>query len=247
MKTVTFKSKLKNFFRYLSHLYLYDSSQSFVKTEMESAKVLIAFLLFQNKNDEEIIEILYKRFEPYRHKLGFVNSYIHLKQLINSTVRQRVSSYTYQYLSELPTNYRLFVLYSLIEIASFDKLYSIKEDSFIDNVREKLKIPKATLTSIIDIYSKRGLKEEQKLINEAQRKKATKSFSEIFIPYNAYKILGISPSVTKAHLKKVYRTLVKKYHPDKFYGQREAIIQKAEDKFQEITEAYEIILKFKKY
>jgi len=50
-----------------------------------------------------------------------------------------------------------------------------------------------------------------------------------------YETLGVSKSVTKDELKKSYRTLVKKYHPDK---NKEA---DAETKFKEVQEAYEIL------
>jgi len=49
--------------------------------------------------------------------------------------------------------------------------------------------------------------------------------------------MGVLPSVTKLQLKKTYRTLAKKYHPDKFAGQSEEIIQKAEEKILKIKEA----------
>ena len=59
--------------------------------------------------------------------------------------------------------------------------------------------------------------------------------------------MGVSTTITKAQLKKVYRTLAKKYHPDKYHGQSDETIQRAEDKFQEILEAYEIIKKYKDF
>ncbi len=242
------RTKLKNYIRYINYIFQYDSREGFVKTEIESAKVLIHFLKFQNKNKDNIIELLYNRYEIYKMRFGFVNSYIHLKTLVKREIRQKAISFsTFKYLSELPTKYRLFVLYSLIEFAASDKIFSLKEDSFIDTIREKIKIPKSTLKSIIEIYSKNGLKEERKILEEKERRKTVKEISKSFLPYNAYKILGVSTSVTKRKLKNAYRTLAKKYHPDKFYGQTDAIIQEMENKFQEITEAYEIIKRYKKY
>ncbi|NOZ35736.1 MAG: DnaJ domain-containing protein [Chlorobi bacterium] len=67
------------------------------------------------------------------------------------------------------------------------------------------------------------------------------------LPYEAYRIMGVLPSVTKLQLKKTYRTLAKKYHPDKFAGQSEEIIQKAEEKILKIKEASYVILKHKTY
>jgi len=51
-----------------------------------------------------------------------------------------------------------------------------------------------------------------------------------------YEILGVAKNVSQEDLKKVYRELTKKWHPDKNQGNPEA-----EEKFKEITEAYEIL------
>jgi len=59
----------------------------------------------------------------------------------------------------------------------------------------------------------------------------------------AYKILGASPSDELNAIKKKYRALVKKYHPDiiQAQGADEHYIQDATRKIQEINEAYEVI------
>ena len=51
-----------------------------------------------------------------------------------------------------------------------------------------------------------------------------------------YKILGVSKDVSDAELKKVYRKLARKYHPDSNPGDA-----KAEAKFKEISEAYTVL------
>ena len=50
-----------------------------------------------------------------------------------------------------------------------------------------------------------------------------------------YKILGVNPKASEAEIKKVYRKLALKYHPDKNPG------KESEDLFKEISEAYGII------
>ena len=51
-----------------------------------------------------------------------------------------------------------------------------------------------------------------------------------------YKTLGVSKDVTAADLKKTYRKLARKYHPDSNQGDA-----KAEAKFKEISEAYSVL------
>ena len=58
-----------------------------------------------------------------------------------------------------------------------------------------------------------------------------------------YKILGISPSATDDEVKKAYRKMAIKYHPDKVATLGEDVQKAAEEKFKTISQAYEAICK----
>ncbi len=58
---------------------------------------------------------------------------------------------------------------------------------------------------------------------------------------NAYKILEIDKNVSDDEVKKAYRTMAKKYHPDRVNTENEAIKKGAEEKFKEVQRAYEEI------
>ena len=51
-----------------------------------------------------------------------------------------------------------------------------------------------------------------------------------------YEILGIGKNADEAEIKKAYRQMALKYHPDKNPGNKEA-----EERFKEAAEAYEVL------
>ncbi|MBQ7940752.1 MAG: J domain-containing protein, partial [Clostridia bacterium] len=58
-----------------------------------------------------------------------------------------------------------------------------------------------------------------------------------------YMTLGVSRDATDEEIKKAYRTLARKYHPDNYAGSDLADV--AEEKMKEINEAYDMIGKMR--
>jgi DnaJ like chaperone protein len=71
------------------------------------------------------------------------------------------------------------------------------------------------------------------------------SIKAMFVPNTdtAYKILEVEPTVTDEELKKAYRRMAVKYHPDKVAYLGEDFKKTANEKFQKVNEAYEKIKK----
>jgi len=63
---------------------------------------------------------------------------------------------------------------------------------------------------------------------------------------SAYKILEVEPTATDDELKKAYRKMAVKYHPDKVHYLGADIQKAAHEKFQKVNEAWEIIKKQRK-
>lgn len=58
-----------------------------------------------------------------------------------------------------------------------------------------------------------------------------------------YKVLEIEPTATPEEIKKAYRQMAIKYHPDKVASMGEEFQKGAKEKFQKIQEAYDNIKK----
>ena len=58
---------------------------------------------------------------------------------------------------------------------------------------------------------------------------------------NDYKILEVDKNSSNDEIKKSYRALAKKHHPDKVQHLGEAYVKAAQDKFQKIQKAYQNI------
>jgi DnaJ like chaperone protein len=114
---------------------------------------------------------------------------------------------------------RLELINLLLQVANADGNLDPQELSVIEQIVINMAVQNADYQSILALY---------------QRHKDTNW---------AYTALEIQPSATDEEVKKAYRRMAMKYHPDKVANAGEEIRQQATEKFRGINEAYEHIKK----
>lgn len=114
----------------------------------------------------------------------------------------------------------------LIQLAFVDGTVSKSEEDILQTIAEAFEFDPNTYHAIFDKFEK--IMQNIKPQNNIE---------------DAYKLLGVSKTDEMSVVKKAYRKLVRKYHPDiiKSQGKSEAYMQEATEKTQEINQAYEMI------
>ena len=125
---------------------------------------------------------------------------------------------------------RVKIMEYLLNLAFIDKQFSDAERMITEDISNALKIK---------------IEDFNNLVNRFQSFYTQQASNKALSLEKAYEILESNPSDDAATIKKNYRNLVKKHHPDIISGQgaSQDIIDEATRKLQEINEAYELIKK----
>lgn len=83
--------------------------------------------------------------------------------------------------------------------------------------------------------SKEKFQKKEKFSSSSSNKESKKNSSQL--PQDFYERLGVKKTASEKEIKKAYRKLAVKYHPDKNPNNKE----ESEEKFKQITEAYEVL------
>lgn len=114
---------------------------------------------------------------------------------------------------------RLEILHFLLDLAHADGAYDPAEQQVIEQIFQALYVSPADYRALLALY---GRQQD---------------------PDWAYKALEIEPSATNEDVKKAYRRMAMKYHPDKVASAGDDVKQKATEKFRAVNEAYEAVKK----
>ena len=129
---------------------------------------------------------------------------------------------------------KIQLLHYLIGIAVADGEMSQSELNVLKRIARSLRISEQTFMSILAMFN------FQRENGGYHRRTTTNTTNGISLD-NAYKVLGISPNADEAEIKKAYRKLAIKYHPDKVSQLGEEFQKGAKEKFQKVQDSYEKI------
>ena len=158
--------------------------------------------------------------EYFNRNFGYSTS-VEAVKMLRDLLNQNIPLYdvTTQMKNKMDYSSRLQLLHFLYGISGADNIYDKKELEIIGIIADYL-----------------GIEEKDK-----------SSIRAMFVPDTdaAYKILEIEPTASVDEIKRAYREMAKKYHPDKVNYLGEDIKKAAEEKFRKVNEAYEKIKKEK--
>lgn len=175
------------------------------------------------------------RFDPKRAKKAFrllLQHELSLKHLTNwMNVR-------------LNADERDAIMYLMIELTLEDGSVTGKEYTVFKDLTHRTGISLKQLKTMIAAQQQKKAREDAE---DSRRQQENKNhFKKHSTPSKskrkqAFEVLGVSEHASEQEIKKAYRTLVKKYHPDRFSGQGETKINLAKERFIEIQLAYDLI------
>ena len=138
-----------------------------------------------------------------------------LRDLLNQNIP--VTDVCHQIQKNMDYSSRLQLLHFLFGIAQADGNVDVSEANLIDHIAQNMGITGKDFESIKSMF--------------------------VADTEGAYKILEIEPSATDEEIKKAYRKMAMKYHPDKVSYLGEDFQKAANEKFQKVNEAYEQLKK----
>lgn len=133
----------------------------------------------------------------------------------------------------------------LFGIATADGNYSAEEDAVLRRIARRLGINQSDFISIYSRHVGSGYSSYGGYGNYGSGYSSSYSGGNSGHPYGSspksdpYEVLGINPTASNDEIKKAYRRLAMKYHPDKVEGMGEEVKKQSEEQFRKINEAYE--------
>lgn len=145
-----------------------------------------------------------------------------MRRAINSNIN--LSKLSYVASKNLNYEERIQLLHFMFGFALSDNFMSGLEIELIRLAAQYMQISESDMNSVYSFYFKPKVSEQKK---------------------QYYDILGVTPESSLDEIRKAYRSLAMKHHPDKIAHLGEEMQNQAKEKFQLIVEAYKIVKKQK--
>ena len=138
-------------------------------------------------------------------------------RLLNQFVSQDVNIYQVgpQIAQHMNYSQRLQLLHYLAQIANADGEFSKSEKPVLEAIGSVIGLSEGDISSVVAMFYKET--------------------------NSAYKVLEVSPSATDEEVRKAYRRMAMKYHPDKVATLGPDVQKAATEKFRQIQEAYDAV------
>lgn len=160
-----------------------------------------------------------------------------------------------EYSKKLSIDERKFIFSMACQIYVYNNINDFRTSNVLKKIAQELNLQKGYVDQIKAKYLKQELIYQQRLREEKkQQKQQEKQHHQDneqgrkiykFVHHKYYDILGVSKKASINQIKKKFKTLALKYHPDKYVKKTEQERAIAEEKFKEITEAYNHLKKTK--
>lgn len=203
------------------------------------AYVCLGALMIHTGKKEAKEKIVYTKNYLNRY---FPKSEVHIDEMINHVFRNpveinRVSSWLNQHLLH---KQKLQVVYFLAGMSVIDGSMDSREIKLLRKISNLLELSPKEFDSVIAMYQQKRERNRSESSTGPKSANAKKTLIQL-----ACKVLGVSEQSSIDEIKKAYRSLVKKHHPDRFFSESQEEQEIANERFLEIQKSYEIIEKYK--
>ncbi len=151
-----------------------------------------------------------------------------LKQMVEKDIP--IDQVCYQIKVNTDYNTRYHMVDFLFAIGGADDEFQQAELNMLRLIAQYLGISSNDYTSIYERH-----------VGSSDSYSGNQTFRQSSYRKDPYKVLGIDSSATDDEVKKAYRRMAMKYHPDRVSGMSEEIQRNAAEQMKEINEAYETI------
>jgi len=181
---------------------------------------LVKRFLVNNYGEERARELLLKLRDLQQEEIPLIDICVQIKQNTDYTTRYHMLDF-------------------LFSIASSDAEITFQEQSLLRTISNRLGINAHDFLSIMARHVSGGFGG----FGGGRGREGNSSASSSSAGYkkDPYKVLGIDSSASDEEIKKAYRRMAMKYHPDKVEGMGDEVKKNAEAQFREINEAYETL------